>query len=101
MTWQVKGGDPVQGKGYHASIAVREDGVWKKRMFHLEHNAATGRSADLNREVTFLHRGEGVGSVRRRKNKVAPGYPIHLTALLTQNLRPRASSPKPVAAKPD
>jgi ketosteroid isomerase-like protein len=32
MTWQVKGGDPVQGKGYHASIAVREDGVLKKRM---------------------------------------------------------------------
>jgi len=32
MTWQVKGSDPVQGKGYHASIAVREDGVWKKRM---------------------------------------------------------------------
>jgi hypothetical protein len=28
--------------------------------------------ADLNREVTFLHRGEGVGRVRRRKNKVAP-----------------------------
>jgi uncharacterized protein (TIGR02246 family) len=32
MTWQVKGGDPEQHKGYHASIAVREDGVWKKRM---------------------------------------------------------------------
>ena len=32
MTWQVKGGEPVQGRGYHASIAVREDGVWKKRM---------------------------------------------------------------------
>jgi ketosteroid isomerase-like protein len=32
VTWQVKGSDPVQGKGYHASIAVREDGVWKKRM---------------------------------------------------------------------
>jgi ketosteroid isomerase-like protein len=32
MTWQGKGGDPVQGKGYHASIAVREGGVWKKRM---------------------------------------------------------------------
>jgi uncharacterized protein (TIGR02246 family) len=32
MTWQVKGSDPVQGKGYHASVAVREDGVWKKRM---------------------------------------------------------------------
>jgi ketosteroid isomerase-like protein len=32
MTWQVKGSDPVQGKGYHASIAVREGGVWKKRM---------------------------------------------------------------------
>jgi ketosteroid isomerase-like protein len=31
-TWQVKGGEPVQGKGFHASIAVREDGVWKKRM---------------------------------------------------------------------
>jgi hypothetical protein len=23
MTWQVKGGDPEQHKGYHASIAVR------------------------------------------------------------------------------
>jgi uncharacterized protein (TIGR02246 family) len=32
MTWQVKGGDPEQHKGYHASIAVLEDGVWKKRM---------------------------------------------------------------------
>jgi ketosteroid isomerase-like protein len=30
MTWQVKGGEPVQGKGYDASIAVLEDGVWKK-----------------------------------------------------------------------
>jgi hypothetical protein len=32
MTWQVKGGDPEQHTGYHASIAVLEDGVWKKRM---------------------------------------------------------------------
>ena len=32
VTWQVKGEDPVQGKGYHASIAVRDGGVWKKRM---------------------------------------------------------------------
>ena len=32
MTWQVKGGDPEQHTGYHASIAVREGGVWKKRM---------------------------------------------------------------------
>ena len=32
MTWQVKGGDPEQHKGYHASIAVREGGVWNKRM---------------------------------------------------------------------
>jgi ketosteroid isomerase-like protein len=32
MTWQVKGGDPEQHKGYHASIAVREGGVWKKRL---------------------------------------------------------------------
>ena len=32
MTWQVKGGEPVHGKGYHASIAVRDGGVWKKRM---------------------------------------------------------------------
>ena len=32
VTWQAKGGEPVQGKGFHASIAVREDGVWKKRM---------------------------------------------------------------------
>jgi ketosteroid isomerase-like protein len=32
MTWQVKGGDPEQHKGYHASMAVREGGVWKKRM---------------------------------------------------------------------
>ena len=32
MTWQVKGGDPEQHMGYHASIAVREDNVWKKRM---------------------------------------------------------------------
>jgi ketosteroid isomerase-like protein len=32
MTYQVKGGDPLEIKGYHASIAVREGGVWKKRM---------------------------------------------------------------------
>ena len=32
MTWQVKGGDPVHGKGYHASVAVLEGGVLKKRM---------------------------------------------------------------------
>jgi ketosteroid isomerase-like protein len=32
MTWQVKGGNPEQHKGYHASIAAREGGVWKKRM---------------------------------------------------------------------
>jgi hypothetical protein len=32
MTWQAKGGEPVHAKGYHASIAVRDGGVWKKRM---------------------------------------------------------------------
>jgi uncharacterized protein (TIGR02246 family) len=32
VTYQVKGSDPVQIKGYSASIAVREDGDWKKRM---------------------------------------------------------------------
>jgi hypothetical protein len=32
LTYQAKGGDPVQLKGYDASIAVREGGVWKKRM---------------------------------------------------------------------
>ena len=32
MTYQVKGGDPLEIKGYHVSIAVREGGVWKKRM---------------------------------------------------------------------
>ena len=32
VTWQAKGSEPVHGKGFHASIAVREDGVWKKRM---------------------------------------------------------------------
>ena len=32
MTWQVKGGDPVQGKGYHASVAVLEGAALKKRM---------------------------------------------------------------------
>jgi hypothetical protein len=32
ITWQVKGGNPEQHKGYHASIATREGGVWKKRM---------------------------------------------------------------------
>ena len=31
MTVQVKGGDPVQMKGYHSSIAVLEAGVWKKQ----------------------------------------------------------------------
>ena len=32
MTWQVKGGDPEHGKGYHASVAVLEGGALKKRM---------------------------------------------------------------------
>ena len=32
MTYQVKGSDPLEIKGYHASIAVCEGGVWKKRM---------------------------------------------------------------------
>jgi len=32
MTWQAKGGEPVHAKGHHASIAVRDGGVWKKRM---------------------------------------------------------------------
>ena len=32
MTYQVRGRDPLQIKGYHASIAVREGGVWKMRM---------------------------------------------------------------------
>jgi Domain of unknown function (DUF4440) len=32
MTWQVKGSDPVHGKGYHASVAVLEGGALKKRM---------------------------------------------------------------------
>ena len=32
MTWQVKGSGPVQGKGYHASVAVLENGALKKRM---------------------------------------------------------------------
>ena len=32
MTWQVKGEKAVETTGYHASIAVRDGGVWKKRM---------------------------------------------------------------------
>ena len=32
MTWQVKGSDPVHGKGYHASVAVLEGGALKKRL---------------------------------------------------------------------
>jgi ketosteroid isomerase-like protein len=32
MTWQVKGGDPVHGQGYHASVAVLESGALKKRI---------------------------------------------------------------------
>jgi hypothetical protein len=32
ITWQVKGGEPVHGKGYHASVAVLEGGALKKRM---------------------------------------------------------------------
>ena len=32
MTWQVKGGDPVHGKGYHASFAVLEGDDWNIRM---------------------------------------------------------------------
>ncbi len=43
MTWQVKGSDPVQGKGYHASVAVNEGGVLKKRL--LISNAAPAPAA--------------------------------------------------------
>jgi ketosteroid isomerase-like protein len=43
MTWQVKGGDPVHGKGYHASVAVLEGGALKKRM--LVTNAAPAPAA--------------------------------------------------------
>ena len=32
VTYQVKGGDPAQGKGYYSVIAVVEDGVLKKRL---------------------------------------------------------------------
>jgi len=32
VAWQVKGGDPVDGKGFHSSVAVLEDGVWKKQL---------------------------------------------------------------------
>jgi hypothetical protein len=32
MTYQVKGSDPVDIKGYHSLIAVLDRGVWKKRM---------------------------------------------------------------------
>jgi uncharacterized protein (TIGR02246 family) len=32
LSYQVKGGNPVEIKGYHSSIAVLEDGVWKKRL---------------------------------------------------------------------
>jgi ketosteroid isomerase-like protein len=49
VTWQVKGSDPVQGKGYHASIAVREDGVWKKADGHHQRNSRTGE-VDVNQD---------------------------------------------------
>ena len=45
MTWQVKGEDPVQGKGYHASIAVRDGGVWKKRMVMVVKTPPTAAAA--------------------------------------------------------
>jgi uncharacterized protein (TIGR02246 family) len=32
LSYQVKGGNPVEIKGYHSSIAVREDGVWRKQL---------------------------------------------------------------------
>ena len=32
VTWQVKGSDPIDGKGFHSSVAVLEDGVWKKQL---------------------------------------------------------------------
>ena len=35
VTIQAKGGDPIQIKGFASSIAVREGGVWKKRMITL------------------------------------------------------------------
>src|ERR1700759_5682610 len=31
LTWRVKEGPPVNGQGYHSSIAVNDEGVWKKR----------------------------------------------------------------------
>jgi ketosteroid isomerase-like protein len=48
MTWQVKGGDPEQHKGYHASIAALEGGVWKKRMLmsNVTPAPATTKTAD-------------------------------------------------------
>ena len=41
MTWQVKGGDPEQHKGYHASIAVREGGSLEEAHGHQERNPCT------------------------------------------------------------
>ncbi len=32
ITWRIKGGAPANGRGYHSSIAVHEDGIWKKRL---------------------------------------------------------------------
>jgi uncharacterized protein (TIGR02246 family) len=48
LTYQVKGSDPAQNKGYHSSIAVREDGVWKKRLITCNPSTAPARSDEIN-----------------------------------------------------
>jgi ketosteroid isomerase-like protein len=53
MTWQLKGGDPEQHKGYHASMAVREGGVWKKRMVISNITPAPPATAQATGSITY------------------------------------------------
>ena len=59
MTWQVKGGEPVQGKGYHASVAVLEDGA-EEADARLERQSTTSQ-IDSQRRTPVLTTGLSFG----------------------------------------
>ena len=48
MTWQVKGGDPEQHKGYHASIAAVRHHL-EEADGHLERNSSTSEIDEKRR----------------------------------------------------
>jgi ketosteroid isomerase-like protein len=52
LTYQVEGGAPVQQKGYHSSIAVRDGGVWKKRLITWNITPAPPAPAQMTKKET-------------------------------------------------